>query len=159
MGSAYVVPQTWQDETYPDNTAFNREVRDNLNHVKYPPYAASALATARTTTATTFAAINTALNLVFTTYGGYIKVGLVGNGGVVGGPYACYDIALNGTRISPSVSGATIVGDSSGNAFFTRTLTGRPSGVYTAQAQYRADVGTTTARAISGLLLWAYEVP
>lgn len=158
MASAWVVPMTWEPETYPGAVEFNRELRDQFNHVKYFPYAASALATDRQTTATTFTAINTALTLIFQTYGGYIKVGLMGAGDEHGG-LACYDVTLNGTRVSPSPSGAAHIQNGVTNASFTRFATAYPSGVYTAQAVYRADPGGATAVAVSGMLLWAMEVP
>src|SRR3990167_2016011 len=80
---AWTTPRTWTALMQPGATAFNTEIRDNLNALKNPPFAHTAFSDTAVapyaTTSTVYVAINTAtLSHQLTTFGGAVQVCLQG---------------------------------------------------------------------------------
>lgn len=106
MGSAWTTPITWTAGMVPGATEFNEQIRDNLNALKNPPFAATAYlptADSYAWSSSGFTGINTAITLTVTTQGGTVFAYFQGEVTTVGAYWI--DVEYDGTALGDAALG------------------------------------------------------
>ena len=154
---AWTTPRTWTALMQPGATAFNTEIRDNLNALKNPPFAHTAFSDTAVapyaTTSTTYAAINTAtLSHQITTFGGAVMVALQGvvtanaaffldfTWSASGGSYN----SAVGSAIGGAITGLHVVAGALDLINLHAWIQNLASGTYTIRPVWKMGAGTTT---------------
>jgi hypothetical protein len=169
MATAWIVPRTWSDDEVPSaggTGGFNSQIRDNMTHLKHPPY--GEIVTGITGLATvvisgsgsTAIPITAGVSATLTAYGGdvecYFRARVTSNIAVT----MIFNLQYNGTAYTDLVSGlGRWVGNDNTFAHYNVWLTGLASGVYTFMPTWEQPGGGTMLidASSSPLIFWARE--
>ena len=142
---AWTTPLTWTAGMVLGATDYNTQFRDNLNQLKSPSFAQTALnptaVGSLTTTSTTWTAITAAAALTINTYGGALHCGFRAAAG--GGFFLAFEVdGVPYTGIHPSGNYKA----DSGNSFTTDAWITEitASGAHTILPAWRVGAGTNT---------------
>lgn len=152
---AWTTPKTWTTGETLTASDFNTHIQDNLNALKDPPSANYDVneASNYTIASGTFADVDaTDLALAITTNGGDVMVGFHGYVSATGGAPNVVHFDVH-----ESSGGARLGGDdgmiaiaTTGDAAFTRLITGLSAGAHTFKLQWKTNTSSSTATLFAG---------
>ena len=171
---AWTTPRTWTALMQPGATAFNTEIRDNLNALKNPPFAHTAFSDTAVapyaTTSTVYVAINSAtLSHQLTTFGGAVHIGFQAHLTSNAAFFLDFTWSASGgsynSAIASAIGGAStalqLFGGALGNINLQAWINNLASGTYTIRPAWRMGAGTTTGTVQSSgrvVTFWVREM-
>lgn len=160
MTTTWTVPRDWTDGEVVGATTANIHWRDNLKHLKAPPYAE--IVTAITSLAVISASSTTAVPLTagisatLTTYGGDVQCYLLAH--YTGSIVAVFNLDYNGTAYSTQASGI-VQQEANAAVHYHVWVTGLASGSYTFTPTWLSPNGNPIRIEASSfpLIFWTRE--
>jgi hypothetical protein len=150
MPAVWTAPATWSVDQLVTNDDMNEQVRDNLLYLLEPNFEelqADNSGTFSITNVTTFQDVDANFDVDIDTHGGQVLV-VVNFSATNGGTAVYFDLAVNGTRVSPGTLGMYVLDVQSGDIVpvcLTYIVDGLAPGTHNISLQWRtASTNTAT---------------